>query len=195
VFAATLRTVHELGYVNATMDRIAAAAGIAKTTIYRRWPSKGALITDCLLDAFGVLDVFRAVPLTEANREEAVSALVRLLDASGPVPLTGATREEIVSSLVRFLAAKIGEPGVGAAFAGGFVDAISDPALRGILSTRLQAPGWLALQDVLGEPEDRVLLVIDVIVGTLLHRMGMTGEPMVDADVAALIEIVLHVLR
>jgi len=195
VFAATLRTVHELGYANATMDRIAAAAGVAKTTIYRRWPSKGALITDCLLDAFGVLDVFRAAPLTEASRDEAVSALVRLLDASGPVPLAGATREEIVSSLVRFLAAKIGEPGVGAAFAGVFVDAISDPALRGILSTRLQAPGWLALQDVLGEPEDRVLLIIDVIVGTLLHRMGMTGEPMVEADVATLIEMVLHVLR
>ena len=53
VFAATLSTVHELGYARATVDRIAAAAGIAKTTIYRRWPSKGALITACLVDAFG----------------------------------------------------------------------------------------------------------------------------------------------
>lgn len=165
VFAATLRTVHELGYVNATMDRIAAAAGIAKTTIYRRWPSKGALITDCLLDAFG------------------------------PVQLNGTTREEVVSSLVRILVAKIGEPGVGAAFAGVFVDAMSDPALREVLSTRLQDPGRLALQDVLGEPEDRVLLLIDVIVGTLLHRMGITGEPMVEADVAALTEMVLHILH
>jgi hypothetical protein len=51
------------------------------------------------------------------------------------------------------------------------------------------------LQDVLGEPENRVLLLIDVIVGTLLHRMGMTGEPMVEADVAALTEMVLHILR
>jgi AcrR family transcriptional regulator len=171
VFAATLRTVHELGYVNATMDRIAAAAGVAKTTIYRRWPSKGALITDCLLDAFGVLDGF------------------------GSVSLDGATREEVVSSLIRLVVAKIGEPGVGAAFAGVFVDAISDPALREVLSTRLQDPGRLVLQDVLGEPENRVLLLIDVIVGTLLHRMGMTGEPMVEADVAALTEMVLHILR
>lgn len=166
VFAATLRTVHELGYVNATMDRIAAAAGIAKTTVYRRWPSKGALITDCLLDAFGPV-----------------------------VPLNGATREEMVSSLVRLIAAKIGEPGVGAAFAGVFVDAISDPALREVLSTRLQEPGRLALQDVLGEPENRVLLLVDVIVGTLLHRMGMTGEPMIEADVAALTDMALHLLR
>jgi hypothetical protein len=58
----------------------------------------------------------------------------------------------------------------------------------------LQAPYLQVLQDVLGEPENRVLLIIDVFVGTLLHRMGMTGEPMVDADLDALIEMVLHVL-
>ena len=38
VFAATLSTVHELGYGRATVDRIAATAGVSKTTVYRRWP-------------------------------------------------------------------------------------------------------------------------------------------------------------
>ncbi|MBB2914132.1 AcrR family transcriptional regulator [Streptosporangium becharense] len=161
VFAATLSTVHELGYARATVDRIAAAAGVAKTTIYRRWPSKGELIVDCLLDAFG------------------------------PVPLEGASRAELMSSAIHWIAAKIGEPGVGDAFAGVFSDAVSDPALREVLSTRFQDPYRLALQDALGEPENRVLFFIDVVVGTLLHRMGMTGEPMVDADVAALVEMVV----
>jgi AcrR family transcriptional regulator len=161
VFAATLSTVHELGYARATVERIAAAAGIAKTTVYRRWPSKGELIVDCLLDAFG------------------------------PAPLEGANRTELMSSAIHWAAAKIGEPGVGAAFAGVFVDAVSDAALRDVLSTRFQDPYRLALQDALGEPANRVLLFIDVVVGTLLHRMGMTGEPMADADVDALIEMVL----
>lgn len=161
VFAATLDTVHELGYAGATMDRIAAAAGVAKTTIYRRWPSKGALITDCLIDAFG------------------------------PAPLKGVSRDEDVSSSIRWIAAKIGNPGIGAAFAGVFVDAVNDPALRAILSTRLQDPYRIALQDALGEPESRVLLFIDIVVGTLLHRLGMTGAPMADADVTALVEMVL----
>jgi AcrR family transcriptional regulator len=161
VFAATLSTVHELGYARATVERIAAVAGVAKTTIYRRWPSKGALIVDCLLDAFG------------------------------PVPLEGTGRAELMTSAIRWIAAKIGEPGVGDAFAGVFSDAVSDPALREVLSSRLQDPYRLALQDALGEPENRVLFFIDVVVGTLLHRMGMTGEPMGDADVAALVEMVL----
>ncbi|MEU4704692.1 TetR/AcrR family transcriptional regulator [Nonomuraea dietziae] len=161
VFAATLSTVHELGYARATVDRIAATAGVAKTTIYRRWPSKGVLIVDCLLDAFG------------------------------PVPLEGANRAELMTSAIHWVAAKIGEPGVGDAFAGVFSDAVSDPALREVLSTRLQDPYRLALQDALGEPEHRVLFFIDVVIGTLLHRMGMTGEPMAEADVAALVEMVL----
>jgi AcrR family transcriptional regulator len=161
VFAATLSTVHELGYARATVERIATEAGIAKTTVYRRWPSKGELIVDCLLDAFG------------------------------PVPLEGTSRAELMSSAIRWTAAKIGEPGVGAAFAGVFVDAVSDPALRDILSTRFQDPYRLALQGALGESANRVLLLIDIVVGTLLHRMGMTGEPMVDADVTELVEMVL----
>lgn len=175
VFAATLSTIHELGYTRATVDRIADAAGVAKTTIYRRWPSKGALITACLVDAFGTADaIFR--------------------DLGYPWPLKGVSREEILSTAIRWVAAKIGEPGIGAAFAGVFTDAVNDPDLRQILSTQLQAPSLGVLQDVLGEPENRVLLIIDVIVGTLLHRMGMTGEPMVDADVDALIEMILRLL-
>ncbi|QYC41514.1 Transcriptional regulator, TetR family [Nonomuraea coxensis DSM 45129] len=161
VFAATLRTVHDLGYARATVERIAATAGVAKTTVYRRWPSKGELIVDCLLDAFG------------------------------PVPLEGAGPAELMSSAIRWIAAKIGEPGVGDAFAGVFSDAVSDPGLREILATRLQDPYRRALQDALGEPENRVLFFIDVVVGALLHRMGMTGRPMADADVTALTEMVL----
>ncbi|MET7426221.1 TetR/AcrR family transcriptional regulator [Dactylosporangium sp. NPDC005555] len=164
VFAATLSTVHELGYAHATVDRIAAAAGVAKTTVYRRWPSKGALITACLVDAFG------------------------------PVPLTGADRPSVLASAIRWIAGKIGEPGVGAAFAGVFTDAVNDPALRQILSTRLQDPYRIVLQDALDEPEQRVLFFIDVVVGTLLHRLGMTGEPMTDDDVDALVAMVLHAL-
>jgi len=148
------------------VDRIAAAAGVAKTTIYRRWPSKGALITACLVDAFGPLPVKK-----------------------------GDSRDEALTSAIRYGATKIGEPGIAAAFAGVFTDAIGDPALREILSTQLQDPYRLVLQEVLGEPENRVLFFIDVVIGTLLHRMGMTGQPMVAADVDAMVTMILREFR
>lgn len=165
VFAATLRSVRELGYTGATMDRIAAAAGVAKTTLYRRWPSKGALIVDCLLDAIGL------------------------------VPLEGDTRDAMLETAVRWAAARIGEPGVGAAFAGVFSEAINDPDLRELLNTRFQAPYLAVLREALNEPEQRILLVVDVIAGTLLHRLGISGRPMVEADVDALITMVQSALR
>ena len=163
-FGATLDLVHELGYAKATSERVAARIGVAKTTIYRRWPTKGDLVVDALLDAFG------------------------------PAPTEGEGPREVMEAAIRWIAGKIGEPGVGAAFAGVFSDAVSDPALREILSSRFQDPYRLAMQDALGEPEHRVLFFIDVVTGTLLHRMGMTGEPMVESDVTALVEMVLAAL-
>jgi AcrR family transcriptional regulator len=162
VFAAALKTVDELGYAGATMDRIAAAAGVAKTTIYRRWPSKGALIIDCLIHTFG------------------------------PAPLEDTELRAALATAIRWLAGKISEPGVGAAFAGVFVDAYSDPALRELLVTQFQEPYLLALKERLAQPDSTILLLIDVITGTMLHRMGISGAPMVDADVTAMTEMVLR---
>jgi len=171
VFAATLRSVDELGYAGATMDRIAAAAGVAKTTLYRRWPSKGVLVTECLAHTFG----------------------------RPPAPGTGwlpsMDPREAYPAAIKWVARKIGEPGVGAAFAGVFTDAISDPPLRELLLHRLQDPYQEALQRALGEPTDRFLLHVDVIAGTLLHRLGIRGAPMAEADVEGLISLILRDLR
>lgn len=160
-FAATLRIVHEHGYAGATCERVASAIGVAKTTIYRRWPDKGSLIIDVLLDAFG------------------------------PLPLSGDTRGEIIESGIRWIAEKIGEPGVGAAFAGVFSEAVSDSTLREALTFRLQEPYRRALQEALDEPEQRMSFLIDVVTGPLLHRLGISGEPMAEADVGALVAMVV----
>ena len=46
---AALELAHELGPDRVTVEKIAAAAGVAKTTIYRRWPNAGAVIMDSFL--------------------------------------------------------------------------------------------------------------------------------------------------
>lgn len=45
----TLDLGQEIGYAKLTIEAVAARAGAGKHTIYRRWPSKGALLLDSLL--------------------------------------------------------------------------------------------------------------------------------------------------
>jgi len=46
VLAATVDLLGELGHVGTTMEAIAERSGVAKTTIYRHWPSRAPLLID-----------------------------------------------------------------------------------------------------------------------------------------------------
>ena len=50
ILDATARLFHAQGYDRLTIEGIAKEAGVGKQTIYRWWPSRGALIADCLVD-------------------------------------------------------------------------------------------------------------------------------------------------
>jgi AcrR family transcriptional regulator len=45
LLAATLEVLRETGYDNLTVDKVVARAHASKTTVYRRWPSKGELVS------------------------------------------------------------------------------------------------------------------------------------------------------
>ncbi|MGN9837034.1 TetR/AcrR family transcriptional regulator [Nonomuraea sp. H19] len=51
IFDATLRLVAEKGYDGLTVEGVAERSGVNKTTIYRWWPSKGALLGAALVEA------------------------------------------------------------------------------------------------------------------------------------------------
>src|SRR5437762_3347830 len=53
VLAAAGRILRRHGYSQLTMERVAAESGVAKTTLYRRWPTKAALCMDLYLDISG----------------------------------------------------------------------------------------------------------------------------------------------
>jgi AcrR family transcriptional regulator len=48
ILAATLDLLDEVGYAAMTMEGVATKAGVGKATIYRWWPSKGALAGEAL---------------------------------------------------------------------------------------------------------------------------------------------------
>jgi AcrR family transcriptional regulator len=50
VLNATLELLGEIGYGNLTIEAVAARSGVAKSTIYRHWPGKLALITDAFTE-------------------------------------------------------------------------------------------------------------------------------------------------
>ncbi len=49
ILAAAFDLVGEVGYAKLTIEAIAARAGVGKQTIYRWWPSKGAVLFDAFL--------------------------------------------------------------------------------------------------------------------------------------------------
>jgi AcrR family transcriptional regulator len=53
VLSAADRILRRQGYSQLTMERVAAESGVAKTTLYRRWPTKAALCMDLYLDISG----------------------------------------------------------------------------------------------------------------------------------------------
>lgn len=51
ILNATLQLLGEVGYDQLTIDGVAGLARSSKTTIYRRWPDKSALVCDALISA------------------------------------------------------------------------------------------------------------------------------------------------
>src|SRR5437763_6872854 len=53
VIAAAAGILRRDGYSRLTMERVAAESGVAKTTLYRRWPTRAALCMELYLEVAG----------------------------------------------------------------------------------------------------------------------------------------------
>src|SRR5689334_16497704 len=94
ILTATVELLAERGLAAMSIEEVAARAGVGKTTIYRRWPSKGLLALDAFVDSFREE---QPLPDTGTLRGDLLSALhawVRAVTqtAMGPM-LTGLIAE------------------------------------------------------------------------------------------------------
>jgi AcrR family transcriptional regulator len=156
VLHAAVDLCRELGYGTLTIEGIAARAGVGKQTIYRWWPSKGAVV----LDAF-----------------------MTTIAADITFPETGDSLEEIRIWL-RSVARVLASPQMGPHPAGLVGAKQSDPALAQAFNQQVHAPVRAALTERIRraqltgqlrslDPE----IVADLIVSPMWFRLLLSGKP------------------
>lgn len=155
---ATVALLSEEGFERLSMDAVASRAGVGKATIYRRWPSKEALV---------------------------IEAVARRTDPFPDEP-TGTVRERLVAVLGGVLAAS--RTGAGRLLPCMVGATVSNPPLAAhyraqILEPRRERLAALLREGVAnGELRDDldVDAAVDTLVGALLYRIVFTGSEAID---------------
>lgn len=169
ILDATRTLLLEFGYQRLTMEGVAKRSGASKATVYRWWPTKGALV----LDAAGDEIAIGTVPDTGNTREELQIAISQLIE----------TFCKPVASIVIFAAITTVEadPSMAATFRDEYVYPWRVSAAKAI--ERGIARGELAVGDT--------QFVLDVIVGTVFQRTLVMKEPMTVGLAEHLLELLL----
>ena len=114
ILDATSRLIVEHGYENLTLGEVATSAGVGKQTLYRWWPSKAALVADCVLE-----DSLAFTPVTVSASGDALAAIHSWLSDSY---------------------SRMSQPGQAELFRGLTAAASSDESVRARLDERFSGP-------------------------------------------------------
>ncbi|GAA1557206.1 TetR/AcrR family transcriptional regulator [Actinomadura kijaniata] len=171
IFDATLELLAARGYRSLTVEGVAERAGVNKTTIYRWWPSKAALLGAALTHGTP-LDL--AVPDTGSLRGDLEALTRRVLDLL--------TRPPAADIAVAFLGAAAGEPELAGHAHAFFADRL---ARERAVFDRAAARGELA-------PGADPALLMDLLAGALWVRVVFRGLPADDDLPARLVDTVLN---
>ncbi|GAA1899475.1 TetR/AcrR family transcriptional regulator [Streptomyces durmitorensis] len=168
--ARILEAAHELllerGYDGYSIDEVAQRAGVAKTTLYRRWPTKDHLIVAV------VAKIQDDVPVTDTGniRHDLVTYLEAIVAGLDRMRRVGRGREpgdRSAGLVAEIVAAAARHPDVG-------------QAVRAVFARRNALP--LALLEsarARGDlnPDARPDVIFDELAGAVYYRLLITGEP------------------
>jgi len=169
------RILQRDGYARLTMERVAAESGVAKTTLYRRWPTKAALCMDLYLDV--AQHELRDPDTGDVGRDlkTIAATVVRLQTGTVAGP-----------ALIGLIAETHLNPDTRGAFLAEFAD-------RRRAVTRLVVRRAIARGEL--RPDTDVDLVIDAIGGAVTFRLLQRHAPLSTAFTNALVDLVLHGCR
>ncbi|HEY6740654.1 MAG TPA: TetR/AcrR family transcriptional regulator [Actinopolymorphaceae bacterium] len=172
ILSATSRLIEEVGYDQVTIEGIASAAGVGKQTIYRWWPSKSAVVAECLLEGALIPDTF-APPDTGDVVADLTAWLQRVFTFVG-VPAHEAMLRSLIGAAVEN--AEVGER------LGDRLGASPD-----VLAERLHH----ALEAGQLEPGTSVRMLTDTFVGMILTRLLFRSTPRPE-EAREFVELVLR---
>jgi AcrR family transcriptional regulator len=160
VLAAVVAELTEHGYPGASVERVALRAGIAKSTIYRRWGGLSGLLADVMAGY--------------AAREI-------------PVPDEGDLGADLQAA-ARAVVAALSDPAIGAAFASIVAAAATDPGARGMLLRFIGARAGV-MSVIVRRAVSRGELpagtdaaeAIQTVTAQLYYRLFIVGEPLTEA--------------
>jgi TetR/AcrR family transcriptional regulator of autoinduction and epiphytic fitness len=170
ILKAAVEELADAGYGGATVESIAARAGVGKSTIYRHWSDKLALIADAfetfheqMVPDLGDLPVRESVALLLRHVAEVVvdSTFSRCI----PALIEGAERDERVRAFHDRYSAERRQA---------LIDLIARGVQQGQVSTRV-------------DPE----LATTALLGAIFYRRLMTSQPFNPADATQLVNLVL----
>ncbi|GGY51730.1 TetR/AcrR family transcriptional regulator [Streptomyces omiyaensis] len=171
ILDAAMELCVEHGYGNVTVEAIAARAGVSKKTIYRWWPTKGAVVLEAFVELAGTATRF---------------------------PDTGDVVADLRTQMTAVLANILSGPRA-SVYAGIIAETQHDPALARELRAQLLDPRVAAARDRLrlardhGQlaPDADVEMVVDLLYGPLYYRLLLHLGPYPPARLRA---HVAHVL-
>ncbi|MEV6324134.1 TetR/AcrR family transcriptional regulator [Nocardia sp. NPDC051787] len=177
ILAAAAELIRELPYAKLGIEAIAARAGVGKQTIYRWWPSKGAVVFDAMLES-----------------------------DSGPaglaLPDTGDVAADL-RALLRGSIAALTAPGYESFLRAMYIEIQQDPELAATYRERLLLPQRCAIADRLAAAVDAgelragldLELAIDLLLGPIQMRWSLGLGGLTESYADAALDAALAYLR
>ncbi|MEV0476901.1 TetR/AcrR family transcriptional regulator [Streptomyces prunicolor] len=163
ILAATREALVELGWSKLTLGDVATRAGVAKTTLYRRWAGKNELVVDAVAELFDELHLPDRGTLA-ADIEGVVLQFATIL-----------ARPEAKSGLMAVVAESIRDDALRDRIRESIVDRQKCLVVEG--RARAQARGELPPETDPEEAARTADLIFDVVAGAVVHRTLVSAEP------------------